>query len=421
MAVIVVAVAVPLFSSYAGFDPTPITGDKLYPRLQNYAAARTPSLGIHHGIDFSQIWLSARHIAAGEEVYYPVDHKIWRRKWSSTYHPLIHWLYVPLGNLPFQTALISHNLLGIAVLLLCGALALRSAGCLGGFPSVAAAILAAMALTPVGLLHLERGQMDLYVASSLLCVFTFFARGGRAWAIAAGFLSTLKVQAWIFVGFYWCWATALSGPRDRRAWWVPATIGLLTLIFASQVVQWIPSFLYVAGNSAVRGPSFTRVLPNAIVYAIPLVSTLLVGLACFLYLRARGQLADLAGRRALRERVSFPFAAALALQTICGTPVTHDYRLVALLGLLPALPLWCARAGGVPGWVRNTVSLGYGVLIPVAFRAQPFTTMSYESAAWVLLAFSLAFLAAALYLAARPATEAAAAPSNPLASAFGSA
>jgi hypothetical protein len=401
---IVVAVAAPLFLSYAGFDPTPKSAAR-YPKLQIYLGVRTPEQGLDHGLDFSQVWLSARRVSAGAPIYYPVDFLTWRREWSSTYHPLIHWLYTPLGQLPFKAALITHNILGIALLLVCGGLAMRSAGCLEAFPSAAAATLAAMVLTPVGLLHLERGQMDLYVAASMLCLLAFFSQGRVGWAIAAGILSTLKVQAWIFVGLYWCLATSLWGMRDRRIWWVPGSILALTGIFVLQVMDWIPSFLYVARNSSTHGPSFTRILPDAIVFALPLASTLAVALACLRSLRERGERGDAVARRALLHRVSLPVAAALALQTICGTPVTHDYRLVALLGLLPALSIWCIRVEGVPDWMRSAMSSSYALLVIVAFRVNPFTPLPFPGMAWVLLLFSLLYLAAALYLATRPAIE----------------
>jgi hypothetical protein len=89
---------------------------------------------------------------------------------------------------------------------------------------------------------------------------------------------------------------------------------------------------------------------------------------------------------------------------------------VALLGLLPALSLWCVGAQGLPDWLRKMVSLGYASLIVVAFRVQPFTALSFASMAWVLLAFSIAFLAAAIYLVLRP-SSAAAAPAGGLAGA----
>ena len=161
MIVVIGAVAAPIFLSYAGLDPTPRTGDKAYPQLQGYVARRTPGQGINHGIDFSQLWLSARHIAAGEKVYYPVERKTWRREWSSTYHPLTHWLYLPLGQLSFKNALVTHNVLGIALLLLCGGLAMRAAGCLAAYPSAVAAT------QPVAWVP-SRSSIDVFSASSRL-------------------------------------------------------------------------------------------------------------------------------------------------------------------------------------------------------------------------------------------------------------
>lgn len=399
VAVMVVAIAAPLFLHYTGFAPGRRLAGLPYPQIHNYQLRLTPGQGLNHGIDFSQIWLSARKLSAGEEVYFPVKRTTWRRKWSSTYHPLIHWLYIPLGKLTFQAALIVHNLFGIALMLGCSALALRQAGCQAAFPSTATLIVSAMYLTPTGLLHVERGQMDLYVAASMLCMTALFFSGGRGWAIATGILSTLKVQAWIFVGFYALLAAPLFSLRERNIWWVPATIAVASLAFWGQLFEWLPSFWYVAENTSTHGATFIRILPKLTAFALPLLSSAAVGLACFLGLRGAGRLRDLEARRGLLMRVSFPFAATLAIQTVCGTTVTHDYRLVAFLGLLPALCVWCVRAEGISMGLRRSTALAYALLLLVALRVPPFMTISYDNVAYLLLACSLLFAGIAAYLA----------------------
>ena len=401
VAALVVAVASPLFIHYTGFLPAKELSGLSYPKIFKYSFRTTPGRAPHHGIDFSQIWLSAGRLSADEPVYYRVDKEKWRREWSSTYHPVIHWLYLPLGKLAFPTALVLHNLAGIGLLLLASGLALRRAGCAQAIPSVSAAIVAAMYLTPVGLFHLERGQMDVFVAASIVCVVTTFVHGGRAWAIATGVISMLKVQAWIFVGFYWLLAAALWGLRDRSVWWVPATILGLNLIFLDQVTDWVPSFLYVANNTSYFGPTFTRILPEWFAFGLPFISTLLVAGCAGAALAARGQIADADARRQLLARISFPFAATLTLQTVCGTPVTHDYRLIAFLGLLPVLAIWCARGEGVPAWLRRASCIGFGLMLMFALRVYPLTTLSFLNLAQLLLMFSLLLLLATLILATR--------------------
>jgi hypothetical protein len=244
--------------------------------------------------------------------------------------------------------------------------------------------------------------MDTYVAASILCLVALFQAGGRGWAIAAGILSTLKVQAWIFVGLYWILATPLFGLRERNLWWVPAIIVGSTLLLISQVLDWIPSFMYVAENTSTHGPSFTRILPKLVSYALPVASTFAVALACFMSLRESEQLGNVEERRKLLRRISFPLAATLTIQTVCGTPVTHDYRLVALLGLLPALAVWCVRAEQIPGWLRHASAIAYLATLYVALRVRPFTEMKYEDTAYVLLSASLFFVAGAAYLASAP-------------------
>ncbi|MDB4433361.1 hypothetical protein N9166_01355 [bacterium] len=399
LTVLVVAVAYPIAVHYTGFKPVHQLSKLDYPRLVGYKDRLIPPDREMHGIDFSQIYFAAQNWSNDRPVYFPVDLAKWRREWSSTYHPLIHWLYIPISKLSLRDALVAHNLLGISLLLLCSLLALRSAGTLSAFPSIAAVCLAVMFLTPTGLMHLERGQMDLFTAASYVCILALFNGGGGGWAVAAGVFSTLKVHAWLCIGLYWCAAAALWGMRERVLWLLPATILVLTLVFLNQVLDWIPAFLYVAENTSARGPSFTRILPVWLAYALPIASTLAVTGFCFASLHRQRRLADMAFRRRLLSRISFPFAAALALQAMGATPVTHDYRLVALLGLLPALAVWCGRSESVPWWLRNAVSFGYAFFLVIAMRVPPFFKMPYDDVAYTMLALSLCFLAIALYLA----------------------
>lgn len=403
MAVAVVAVAYPLFLHYTGFEPARDFAGLTYPRLKGYLLRQTPGQRPNHGVDFSQIHLSARHLRADQPVYFKVLRKQWRRRWSSTYHPLVHWLYLPTARMPFPVALAVHNLAGIALVLLCAALALWRGGALDALPSVGGVVLVAMFLTPTGLLHLERGQMDLFVAASFVCTVAMFERRIVAWALAAALFSTLKVSAWAFVGFYWLVAAPLWGLRDWRVWLVPGAILLVNLVFLSEVREWLPAFLYVAENRSKAGPSFTKILPKLVAYSLPFVSVFAVAATAFLSLQLRGRLSETASRRDLLERISFPFAAVLGIQTVCATPVTHDYRLVGLLGLLPVLAIWCGRGESIPGWLRYAVSLGYSLLLVAAFRIPPFLEIGYENVAWLLLAGSGVFLAAVIYLALPPA------------------
>ncbi len=206
-------------------------------------------------------------------------------------------------------------------------------------------------------------------------------------ALAAGVLASFGLAAW--------------GLRDRSVWWVPATILGLNLIFLDQVTDWVPSFLYVANNTSYFGPTFTRILPEWFAFGLPFISTVLVAGCAGAALAARGQIADADARRQLLARISFPFAATLTLQTVCGTPVTHDYRLIAFLGLLPVLAIWCARGEGVPAWLRRASCIGFGLMLMFALRVCPLTTLSFLNLAQLLLMFSLLLLLATLILATR--------------------
>ena len=163
---LVVAVAYPIAIHYTGFKPVQDLEHLDYPGLAGYELRMVPSLEKVHGIDFNQIYSAARNLSHDRPVYFPVDPVKWRREWSSTYHPLIHWLYLPISKLSLRDALVVHNVLGVSLLLICFLLSLRSTGCVSAFPSVVGVSLAVMFLTPTGLMHLERGQMDLFAAAS---------------------------------------------------------------------------------------------------------------------------------------------------------------------------------------------------------------------------------------------------------------
>ena len=78
VAALVVAVASPLFIHYTGFLPAKELSGLSYPKIFRYSFRTTPGRAPHHGIDFSQIWLSAGRLSADEPVYYRVDKKKWR-------------------------------------------------------------------------------------------------------------------------------------------------------------------------------------------------------------------------------------------------------------------------------------------------------------------------------------------------------
>ncbi len=399
---VIAAVAWPYFLHFVGFQPARAFDQAVYPRpVSGYPFRETPNADGTHGIDFSQVWIAARRLTSGDKVYERVDWRKWRRRWSSTYHPAVHWLYIPVSWLPLRDGLIVHNLFSMGLFLLCAALALRRAGCLRALPGLTAAYAAAMLLTPTGLLHLERGQFDTYIAAALVCIVALFSYGGPGrigWAIGAGLLSTLKVSAWPLVGFYWMLGVGLRGLRVPVVWLVPVTILALNLIFFSGVQAWIPAFLYVAEDHVVGGSSFKRIVPLWLAIALPFIATLSMAVACFVSLRMRGLLGDSAAQEQLLGRIFFPFALALALQTICGTPVTHDYRLVGLFGLLPALSVWCARGETISDELRYAVAFGYALVLVVAMRIIPFTSLSNDGLVTWLLVSSLVSLCVAIYL-----------------------
>ena len=72
---------------------------------------------------------------------------------------------------------------------------------------------AAMYLTPSGLLHVERGQMDIYVAASMLTTLAPFRSGGRGWAIAI----QTGVRSAVVVGSLTPLAVALCVPPPSPA------------------------------------------------------------------------------------------------------------------------------------------------------------------------------------------------------------
>ena len=71
VAAIVAALALPLAAHYTGFAPAGELKALKYPGLQWYVMRLTPATN-HHGLDFSQIWYSAKFLEAGKPVYFKI-------------------------------------------------------------------------------------------------------------------------------------------------------------------------------------------------------------------------------------------------------------------------------------------------------------------------------------------------------------
>lgn len=365
-----------------------------YPGLGGYTQRETPGMEGVRGLDFSQVYLSAHDVRAGKEIYYPVKYKVWRRKWSTTYHPLTTWLYLPLSYLPFKWAFVTHNSLSIALLLFTAYFALRRTQCKGCFPLIASTMLVFLFFTSPGLLHLERGQFDLFTATAYVGVFSLFYSSSVFWAVFTGFISSLKITSWVFITFYWLCGALIIG-MNRRMLLLPLTILLLLMLFLFQLDNWLPALLYVEFDHSNYGPSFTRILPRFASKSLPVFSTAIVSAS------ALGMLAKRKSNSSpvtLFGVISFPLAACLTLQAMGFTNVTHDYRLIAFLGLIPCLAIWAATNKEIPQKITHLVSYVFGLSLLPVFRVPPFAHLSYDVVAYCMLGFSFFFLLVALVL-----------------------
>jgi len=66
---------------------------------------------------------------------------------------------------------------------------------------------------------------------------------------------------------------------------------------------------------------------------------------------------------------------------------------------MPLMSVWCVQGETVPDWLRHAAAFGYALMLVMAMRIIPFTSLSAAGLATCLLFGSLLWLGLAVYLA----------------------
>lgn len=389
--------------------------DRLYPR-PFYIVKPVP--GTHHlppvpgtsdspvypgaaGADFAQIYFGARTLRAGQSPYAAPSADPFRRR--PGYGPFTYWLAVPLTALPYHAALVVHTVAQVGVFVAATVVALRLTGTLPHLPAVLGTAVLLLLMTPIGLVYLERGQLDLYVGACYLLALTYFFRPRVSLVLAAGALAAVKGTALPVLG-----ALALvglvAGPRGRRR----LVLFAAPLIAVGSFLLWpdprlIEHVRYWEESVRPQGVSFAHVMPGWVGKMLPILTALVVA-AVLRWRRRESELDD-----ALQATVG-PLGLALAIQGVAVGTASFEYRAVSLLGLVPVLAIWVERAEEVPAALKVAAVAGFGLFLVTAFRVHNLTWRGrLEVLVLIYLAASMAFAALATFLAwRRPVPEPAA-------------
>jgi hypothetical protein len=352
-----------------------------------------PSLGV----DFSQVYLSAAALRAGDAPYAPKRPEF-RDRYARhpNYPPLTNHLYVPLTFLDYRNALAVHTVAGLLLFLGLAVTVMAKFGLARHALGVCAAVLLLALKTPIGFSHLERGQFDLFVASSILLVAAaaYVESRALAFTVAACLVGAMKwtsipvLLAFSLLGI----ATASTG---RRRWVyaaIPLVLAASALPFASELSGYWPSLSAYELEAAPTGMTFEHWLPPWMAKAVPVVCTL--AFTATLWLRS----ARITNREATFQAVAVPFGLAVALQSQCMLRIAYEYRTVALLGFLPIAVVWMERTTVVPRGLRAAVGMLLGGFFVVAFRVFDFigVLLTPEQMLTTFTVSALAFLSLAV-------------------------
>jgi hypothetical protein len=353
------------------------------------------------GGDFSQVYTSALALRHGESAYVPTT-PAFADRWGrpSGYPPLMNWLYVPLSYLPYHRALLVHSAISLLALLLVTALILKRMGLAAHIPGVVLGQSSLYFLTPIGLLHLERGQFDLFVAAAaaLTVACVFVKRGAPGLAATAGFIGTLKWTSASFLGCF-CVVGALFSPRARR--WsfvlVPVLMVIGTAIFWRSVREYWTTIEVFEINARPLGLTFTHFLQRKVAKVLPVVVTLLVAIPGLWVARSERH------KNQLLFALSAPLSILLMNLATCYGTISYEYHSVALLGMWPGLVVWTEREPFLGKPLKLLTCVLFGALLCVAFRTFHFST-EYDSRAMTkaYAAFSFLFFCVCVYTICGP-------------------
>jgi hypothetical protein len=363
--------------------------DMQYPFLI-YGKLPVPGTNGALGADFAQVYSSARAALAGESMYEPRDQE-YRDPFGRrpNYPPFTNWLYESISWVHYTRALLLHTFIQTILFLFLAAAFLYRQGLARRIPVVFLAICCLIFLTPGGLQHLERGQFDLYSASSyLLFCAGYFERRGFFFFLA-GLLAGIKWTTLPFLCSFSVFAFVAMNTKGRLKlllW--PAGFGVTVLPFLRQVFEWLPSLQMYEVNASPSGVTFQHFLSRDATKLVPFVTAAMVTAFCWLRRREKDVWA----------LASPPLALALLIASFGFGTIGFEYRAVAFTGLIPPLVVWMEQST-LP---RLTATSGYvyAVFLLIAFRGYgcsrllTVVTMSKLYFSFALVLTALAFVPA---------------------------
>jgi hypothetical protein len=353
------------------------------------------------GLDFSQVYTSALALRHGESAYNPRSAQFKERLGRpSGYPPLTNWLFVVLTPLSYYNALLVHVVGSLLLFLGASFALLKKTGLARHFGLVTLTIVSLYFLTPIGLSHLERGQFDLVTSIAyVLCFGCVFLSGNQfGMAIVSGLLGATKWTLIPFLGCFSALAFLCSSGRRRFVFFaIPVTIVLATFVFYKGLLEYWTTIRTFEIDRDAAGLSLQHFLPRLWSKVTPILFTLIMLLASFLFRPSSRT------RRQLLYAISLPFSLALLCVCICFGTLSYEYHTVSLFGLIPGLVVWVERTPWISSKSKATTCALFGLLLLIAFRVYPidlsFTSVSMTK---VYLAFSLLFLGVSVHTAWSP-------------------
>jgi hypothetical protein len=370
--------------------------------LNMFDPDRRPQMLGALGADFAQVYYSARALRHGESQYSPTTPEFkdpFGRK--PNYPPFTNRLYIPLSLLPYYQAVIIHNFLSLGVFLGLAILMLKIFNLQNYIWKSLAFFLLLYFYTPLGFAHFERGQFDLWVASSYLLLFScFFLRRRYVMpAVAAGLFGAIKWSSAPFIGTVSL--MAFLGSNWRKSWifLIPGLVMVLTaIIFLPEVKEYWPSLQRYEFDANPYGISFMYFMPRVVAKALQIISCGVVIILTLLLHRGNDR------RLAAFKVISFPFALTMFVQGMCYGTISFEYRIVSIFGLLPAYLLWMEKGGIQSTPVKAAMTAFFALFLFISFRVGYFLiwglpTLSSPAMSAFYLASSAVGLIFTCYLA----------------------
>ena len=318
------------------------------------------------GADFAQVYFSANALRHGESQYTPQSPAYkdpFGRK--PNYPPFTNRLYMPLSFLPYYQAVLIHNFASLGIFLGLALLMLKVFDLQVYAWKSLVFFLLLYFYTPLGFAHFERGQFDLWLASSYLLLFSsFFLRRRFVFpAIFSGLLGALKWSSAPFVGTFSLMAFFGSNAKKSWVFLLPGlAMGLTALLFLPEVKEYWPSLQRYEFNASPAGISFMYFMPRQAAKLLQIFSCGIILALTMLLHRGKDQ------RLVAFRAISFPFALTMFIEGMCYGTISFEYRIVSIFGLLPAYLLWMEQGGIQSSGAKAFMTAFFAFFLFIAFR-----------------------------------------------------